>query len=222
MITALDAIREELATLRLQIHRLECAEAVLGPCEPNACEPHVMSQPMTSKQPTTKRGSRKVRTQSPARGEIREYVVTHAPVTRLQLLEALGGQPQSMDNRLRRMVATGEIAAEGQRGTRRYLAAADTTTPLMKTSAAVVSRALSSQGPPDRGVYPLYDAILDMKGQTGKKPRVVYRSTLRANTRPIDGYSFNRFSCASGPRKQSWRGVSPAQIGYGSTRMTHR
>jgi hypothetical protein len=36
----------------------------------------------------------------------------------------------------------------------------------MRTSAAVVSKALSSQGPPDRGVYPLYDAIVGLNGAT--------------------------------------------------------
>ena len=125
MSAALEAVRVELADLRAQVGRLECAEALLTGAGLPTTQPQTIGmqsppigiQPHPASRSTTADGVK-----AGARGlsskEIREYVVAHAPVTRRQLIDALGGKPQRIDNALKRMVASGAIIADGERGKR--------------------------------------------------------------------------------------------------------
>jgi hypothetical protein len=160
MTTAIEAIREELATLRLHINRLERAETVLDPTQ-EPIEPPSFVTPRSSTTLTPPRGPRR---RNPTRVQLREYIVEHAPITRRELLVALGGTPQAMDNKLARLLADGEIGADGRPGARRYRSP--------DTSEGTVAPSITSsttptpQTPPEQGVYPLYDAIVELNGAT--------------------------------------------------------
>lgn len=158
--TALDAVREEIAALRLHVSRLECAEAMLG----SASALTGPSAPIAPSSSWTPASQREPRRQNPTRAELRGYVIEQGPITRRELLIALGGNPKAMDEKLARLLANGEIAADGRPRARRYRP------PDASAQAAAHPTAQSpmpaSQTPPERGVYPLYDAIVDLNGAT--------------------------------------------------------
>jgi hypothetical protein len=173
MTTAIEAIRGELATLRLHINRLECAEAMLGSA-------HELIEPPSSVAPrsgTTFATPRESRRRNPTRVQLREYIIEHAPITRRELLVALGGNPQAMDNKLRRLLADGEIGADGRPGARRYRSP---NVPKRTVGPSVPSGTTHTpQTPPEQGVYPLYDAIVELNGATTEQ--LVRRTGLPTN-----------------------------------------
>lgn len=159
MTTAIEAIRGELATLRLHINRLECAEAMLGsahgPTEPSFVAPRTGATPAAD---------RESKHRNPTRGQLREYIADHSPIARRELLAALGGDPQAMDNKLRRLLTDGEIGADGPPGARRYH---PPDKPERRVAPSIsLTTTPTTQAPPERGVYPLYDAIVDLSGAT--------------------------------------------------------
>ncbi len=160
MTTALEAVRGEIAALRLHVSRLECAEAMLGSAD-TLTQPSPSITPSNSATPGTHREPRR---QNPTRAQLREYVIKQGPIARRDLLTALGGNPQAMDNKLARLLADGEIGADGRPGARRYRP------PDVSEHAAARPTAQSPmpapQTPPERGVYPLYDAIVELNGAT--------------------------------------------------------
>lgn len=172
MTTALEAIRGELTTLRQHVNRLECAEALLGPA--HALTEQSAMTSISSARPEAQRGPRR---RNPTRVQLREYINEHAPITRGELLAALGGHPQAIDNKLRLLLADGEIGADGRPGARRYRAP-DMPEPIPVPSIAL-GAALTPQTLPERGVYPLYDAIVDLHGATTEQ--LVRRTKLPTN-----------------------------------------
>jgi hypothetical protein len=168
MSAAVEAIRAELSSLRLQVTRLECAEALLASEElPTAS--HTTRRVTSSARPDTRasraRGHTKSDVHAPTSEQVRDYVLSHGPVSRRQLLEALGGNPHTMDNRLKWLISSGAIVREGERGKRQYLAPEG----LSCTGRSVTisaSRDTSFVEPPQRGVYPVYDAIVDLGDAT--------------------------------------------------------
>lgn len=160
MTTALEAVREEIATLRMHVNRLECVEAMLG-CAGTLIQPSSSTTPGNSGTSGTRREPQR---QNPTRAQLREYISEQGPITRRDLLIALGGNPQAMDNKLARLLANGEIGADGRPGARRYRPP-----DLSKHIAAhptAQSPTPAPQTPPERGVYPLYDAIVELNGAT--------------------------------------------------------
>jgi hypothetical protein len=165
MTTALEAAREELATLRMRVDRLEQAEAILSP----AHEPTDPRQPKGPRPTRVKivprRAPRRSIRQGSTRTGLRKHIIAHGPLTRGELVAALGCNPNSVDNSLRRLLADGEIAADGRPGARLYrapdAAAVVGSVPTLKSS-----KINPLQPPPERGVYPMYDAIVDLDGGT--------------------------------------------------------
>jgi hypothetical protein len=95
---------------------------------------------------------------------VRDYIIAHAPLTRGEIVSALDGNPQAIDDKLRHLLADGEIGADGPPGARRYRSPdvpTHTLTPVGSERDKPLPPTL-----PDRGVYPLYDAIVDLNGAT--------------------------------------------------------
>jgi hypothetical protein len=159
MTTALEAVREELAALRPYVNRLEDAEALLDPAYPPTSP--LATTPRNTK---TKRMRKRLRHRNPTRSQVRDYIIAHAPLTRGEIVAALDGNPQAIDNKLRHLLADGEIGADGRPGARRYRSPDALTHPL--TPAGSKQDKPSPPMRPDRGVYPLYDAIVDLGGAT--------------------------------------------------------
>jgi hypothetical protein len=182
MSTSLLAIRAELAALRLQIHQLECAEKLIEasyqltvpqtppqPRQAAAPTAHKRTQRQAAAPATRKRtppqqaaastARKRSSGPNPTRTQLREHIFAHAPVSRRELLAAFSGSAKSIDNKLRAMVAAGEIAVDGPRGAQRYRppdVAVEMPRPELVVSAPV----------PARGLYPVYDAIVDRNGAT--------------------------------------------------------
>ncbi|MGH2853091.1 MAG: hypothetical protein ACRDLF_02720 [Solirubrobacteraceae bacterium] len=95
---------------------------------------------------------------------MRDYIIAHAPLTRGEIVAALGGSPQAIDSKLKHMLADGEIGADGRRGALRYRSPDAPTRTLVPVGSK--SDVLPSPILPPRGVYPLYDAIVDLNGAT--------------------------------------------------------
>lgn len=156
MITALEAIRGEISILRLRVSCLEQAAEVLGPLY----EPMESHDPTGPKPGPAKRTPRRPTRRNVTCAQVREHVIAHAPITRRELIEALGDQPDALDKKLRRLVARGEIGVDGQRGGRLY---GSPNPPEVASLPSVEPSAPSEpRRPPDRGVYPTYDAIIDL------------------------------------------------------------
>lgn len=172
MTTVLQAIRWELATLRLRVSCLEQAEVVLGPLyEPMELCQHAGSKPSTgstfsagSTPGTAKGARRKSSLRNTTCAQVREHVIAHAPITRRELIEALDCPPDAMDKKLRRLVAAGEIGVDGQRSGRRYRS--PDTPEVVSLPPVELSDLSPSRTLPDRGVYPIYDAIVDLDDAT--------------------------------------------------------
>jgi hypothetical protein len=113
MTTALEAIREELTTMRQHISCLERAEVIIRPVyEPTEPPRFTTPTPPPAKPTPTRRRRPTCRNRSGA--ELREYVVAHGPLTRGELVAALGGNAHAMDQSLARLLAAGKIAADGR------------------------------------------------------------------------------------------------------------
>jgi hypothetical protein len=160
MITVLEAIRWELSTLRLRVNCLEQAETILGPLY----EPMEPCQPVGPKSVIAKGTPKRSTRRHLTRAQVHEYVIAHGPIARRGLIEALGGPPDAMDKKLRRLVADGEIGVDGQRGGRRYRS--PDASEVVSLPSIGLSKISASRTPPDRGVYPMYDLIVDMGGAT--------------------------------------------------------
>jgi hypothetical protein len=165
MSAALEAVRAELSSLRRQVTRLECAEALLSSGEPTRAS---YTTPVPSNDgPDTRAARARQRTniQNPTSEQVRDYVLSHGPVSRRQLLEALGGTPHTMDKRLKWLTSSAAIVNDGERSKRRYLAP-NGANRASRSAKARMSREVSSVEPPQRGVYPIYDAIVDLGSPT--------------------------------------------------------
>ena len=160
MITVLEAIRSELAILRLRVSCLEQTELALGPLY----ESKQPCQPTGPKPGSAKQVHRRPRRRSVTCAQIREYVIAHAPITRRELIDALGSPTDAMDKKLRRLVASGEIEVAGERAGRVYRSPG---TPEVALLTSAELSGVSEPGTlPARGVYPIYDAIVDLDGAT--------------------------------------------------------
>jgi hypothetical protein len=178
MITVLESIRWELATLRLRVSCLEEAEVVLGPLyEPMDPEPMEPCQPVGPKSGATKRVPRKSTRRRLTRAQVREHIIAHGPITRGELLAALGCHPHSIDSNLSRLLAAGEIGADGRPGERRYRP--PDTPEVVSLPSVELSGISAPRTLPDRGVYPMYDAIVDLDGATTEQ--LTRRTGLPAN-----------------------------------------
>ena len=171
MSTVLDAINSELAMLRLRISCLEQAEEALrplygatGPVEPIAVKPS-----------TTKKASAGSRSVDPSREQLHEYIVAHGPVAIGDIVDALGGVSERVSGKVRRLVANGQIAADGKPWERLYRAP-DVVTPIDTTGSG---RAPQPEIPP-RGTYPLYDTIVELDGASTQQ--LVQRTGLPTST----------------------------------------
>lgn len=156
MITTLEAIHWELSTLRLRVECLEQAEAALSPLYERLEPPQDPKMAEQARSRTTPG--------LPTREEVREYVIANGPLARGEIVAALGGSPQAIDDKLKRLLAKGEIGADGRPGARRYRSPDKRS----QITAAAIAR-LKVAPPrtlPDRGVYPVYDAIIDLNGAT--------------------------------------------------------
>jgi hypothetical protein len=173
MTTALEATRGELATLRLRVNCLERAEALLGPVY-EATQPRRPTSPGPRK---AKRAPRRPRRRSVTCAQVREQVIAHAPITRSELIEVLGSPPGIMDKKLRRLVASGEIGVDGEREGRAYRS--PDTPEVVSLPSVELSGVSAPRTLPDRGVYPMYDAIVDLDGATTEQ--LAGRTGLPAN-----------------------------------------
>lgn len=165
----LEAIHEEKKSLRLQFARLDGAQALLEGKEPaeaaRAAEPASRAPAREKKGGASTLPKAGSPAQSPTSAEVRDYVLSHGPTTHRQLLDALGGSEQSMKNKLKWLLSRRAIVAEGLRGSRRYLAPPPSGGAEMQSLFGALGGG-SLPDPPPRGVYPLYDAILDMGSPT--------------------------------------------------------
>jgi hypothetical protein len=154
MSTALAAVREELAFLRPRVVSLERAETVLSAAYENS------AAPSAAKKRAARKGARSQSQRSPNRAQIREHIAAHDGCVRAEILAAVGGRAKSVDGHLARMVASGQITARGPRGRRRYSQSSS------NGRVALPELTASASAPPERGVYPTYDAIVDSNGAT--------------------------------------------------------
>jgi hypothetical protein len=157
MSTVLEAIRSELAMLRLRLSCLEQTEELLGPLY----DPTWPMEPITAKPSTSRKAPSRPQSVDPTREQLHEYIVAHGPVANHEIVAALGGNPRRVNDKIRRLVANGQIAAAGGRGERRYRAPEV----VIPVASGVSGRASQLEIPP-RGTYPMYDAIIDLDGAT--------------------------------------------------------
>jgi hypothetical protein len=157
MTVALQALRQELTSLRALVVALEKAEAIVASaCEPT---PTPTPEPAPEEPAIAKHDSRARSRRYTTRAQVRDLIVTHGPLTRGEILRALGGRPKTMDKKLKILLDDGEITADGRPGARRYRAPSAKGRPRGGGSAPIARQASSSI--PERGVYPVYDAIAD-------------------------------------------------------------
>jgi hypothetical protein len=167
MSSVLAVIREELSRARQLVSALEQTEeslsAIYGPAAPIAEVQPPKPPERTRRQRTRPHG------RNPNERRIRTHIADHGPVTRGDLLEALGGHPEAMSRRLSLMLAKGEIKAEGHR--RRYRVAharATADEASVRHLAPTTPRALIGARPqqPEPGRYPVFDALAGTAGAT--------------------------------------------------------
>ena len=177
MNTALEAIRAELAGLRPRVGLLEQAEALLAPAYEPAKHAEPGEPPRPPREPDGRADRRPPSRPSgtptvvnPSRGEIREYVCAKGPVSRGEVLAALGGSAYAMNSKLKALLAAGQIAATGKPKALRYHACegserAKRGPAALRRQGARVANGIHPDAPP-RGVYRVYDAIADSGGAT--------------------------------------------------------
>jgi hypothetical protein len=100
---------------------------------------------------------------NPTSVEIREHLAARSPLTRREIIAELGGGSKGIDEKLKRLVTNGEIRVEGPPRQRVYSALPDLTQPARP---ATVTRGGAPRTIPERGVYPLHDAVADLGGAT--------------------------------------------------------
>lgn len=156
-----EALREEEALLRRRLGVIEKALALIVPAyaapEPPRTEAP-RAAPVGVRRPSRATGRRRI-----TREQVRDYVVAHGPVRRGQVVAGLGGHPKTMDNKLRSLRESGEIEADGSPGAWLYRAPDAKAQPPARGPRRKAGRASSA---PERGVYPVYDAISDLGGAT--------------------------------------------------------
>lgn len=162
MTMALQAVREELTSRRALVAALEQAEAVLASAYESSSTPVI--KPASDDAVVAKHAPRARRRRRSTPEQVRDYVVAHGPLTRGQVVHALGGHPKTMDKKLKILLDDGEIEADGRPGARRYRAPSATVRPRAGGSGRKAGGASSSV--PEHGVYPLYDAIADLGSAT--------------------------------------------------------
>jgi hypothetical protein len=164
MNAALQAIRDDLSVLRARIDPLEKAEALLTPLYEPA-DPVRAAKPKrgADKTSTPQRQTQKRRRRNPSRLQIRDYIISHGPLTRGELLIALGGHPKAMSTNLKRLLEDGEIDADPHPGGRLYRAPRPKEHPsdaIPSTPPLAQHGVTSGPGePPPLGAYPVYDVI---------------------------------------------------------------
>jgi hypothetical protein len=156
-----EALREEEALLRRRLGVIEQALALIVPAYTSP-EPPPVDVPRAAAV-SVKRPSRATRRRRVARDEVRDYVVAYGPVPRGQIVAGLGGHPKTMDNKLRSLLASGEIEADGPSGARLYRGPQPKAQP---PAGGPGRKAGPASSVPERGVYPVYDAIRDLGGAT--------------------------------------------------------
>jgi hypothetical protein len=168
MTAVLVTIREELSRARQLVLALERSEeslaAIYEPTAPMADVQPPPRPPATPRQEKTRQHGR-----NPNERRIRKHIAEYGPVTRGDLLVALGGHPEAMSRRLNILLARGEIEAEGK--PRRYRIAQAGDKPAessLRELAPTTPRALIGARPrqPEPGRYPVYDALAGTAGAT--------------------------------------------------------
>lgn len=148
---ALEAVRAELMVLRPLVAKLEETEMMLA---------SVYGAPRAEPATVTTRGP------DVTLAQVRDHVVAHGPIARSHVVAALGGDPKAIGRKLRTLLDRGEIAADGRPGALKYRApSARRTVP----AAASAPAPAASSSPLERGVYPVYDALLDNGGTATTK-----------------------------------------------------
>lgn len=165
MKTILDAIAEELAILRLRINCLERAQALIAPAYGLPALNAKPQEPGSAGPRQSRRRDRNHSPKSASREEIRDHVVRHGPLGRSDLVKALGGDPTGISQKLKRLLDAGEIGADGPSGSRLYRASEKFD--IESTLATIRQTAHTTL--PERGVYPVYDAILDLGGASNQQ-----------------------------------------------------
>lgn len=168
MTAVLVALRAELHRVRQHVAALERSEQLLAAIyEPATPTPDVQPPP----RPTAANRRQKTRGhgRNPNERRIRKHIADHGPVTRGDLLKALGGHPEAMSRRLTILLARGEIEAEGS--PRRYRvpqAGEKSGESSIRQLAPTTPRALIGARPqqPEPGRYPVYDALVGAPGAT--------------------------------------------------------
>lgn len=167
MTAVLVTIREELSRARQLVVALEQSEELLAaiyePTPPKA-DVSPPSPPATPRQQKTRRHAR-----NPTEQRIRKHIAAHSPVTRGDLLEALGGHPEAMSRRLNILLARGKIEAEGKPRRYRIPQAGDKPDDSsLRQLAPTTARGLIGARPPqpEPGRYPVYDALVGTRGAT--------------------------------------------------------
>jgi hypothetical protein len=165
MKTILDAIAGELAVLYLRIKCLEGIEELIVPAYglpgQKAELQRLGSTPPTRSKQRNKNHSPKTASSE----EVRDHVIKHGPLSRRDLVNAFGGNPTSVGRRLKSLLEDGEIGADGPSGARRYRA--PETFDIESTLSTI--RRVTHTVLPERGVYPVYDVILDLNGASNEQ-----------------------------------------------------
>lgn len=139
MTASLEAVRADLVDLRTQVVTLERVETLLASIYET---PQIPAERPAAKRsnPARAKPRRYLR-----RDEVCDYVVKHGPVSSGQLAEVFGARRKAVARMLKALADDGEIAADGPSQNRRF-------------------RATSAKPAPERGIYPLYDALRDQGG----------------------------------------------------------
>lgn len=153
----LDAIRGELRELRPRVERLEQAERVLAPSYDPPETQHRRRGAGSKDKPQRRR-----RRGSPTRAEILAFVIENGPVRRRDVLAGLGGDPGSVGGHLKRLFTDGEITADKEGPGRNYRGHANHGPRVGRGATAGAGGSAPPPGPPGRGVYPVYDALVEL------------------------------------------------------------
>jgi hypothetical protein len=172
MSAVLDAITCELAALRLRTDCLEQVKDLLGPLYDLPEATRSSGPENTTPKPTRV----PVGSVSPTLEETYDYILNHGPIRRGDLIRALGGKPDTTNKRLKRLLENRRIVGEGPSGQRRYRCCQEQPESVPPIEAPQTSPPTAL---PDRGVYPLYDAIVDLGGATTQQ--LMARTGLPAN-----------------------------------------
>jgi hypothetical protein len=141
---SLEAVRADLADLRARLGTLEEVEALLA---------SLYETPQTPAEPPVVKRSRPAPVKARRylrRDEVRAFIAKRGPVSSGQIAEEFGARRKAVARMLKALIDDGEIAADGPVQNRRF-------------------RASSAKPAPERGMYPLYDALRDLGGTATTK-----------------------------------------------------